>query len=176
MTIRLGDTRDRLLGCFWTEPSRAFWPAGSPLCVPGTVGTGTGMGTLGFLSSVWCVFLMFSLLSCATWPDGTASTFGVTFLALFLAELATSFFHDSDTNMECFFRLLSVLAASTAASASMMDAFLDAGDMERTVPMSAQERSRGAEDAANVDAVGAVRDEEAVGEAVTTTIGAPLTR
>lgn len=140
MTIRLGDTRDRLLDCFWTVPSLPLWTAASLFCV-GTVGTGTGIGTLGFFSSVWCVFLMFSLLSWATWMDGGASRFGVTFLALFLAELATSFFQERETNIECRLRLLSFLAASTATSASIIDAFLVAGDMERTVPMAAKERA-----------------------------------
>ena len=139
MTIRLGDSRDTELDCFWTEASLAFWVAGSLFCV-GTVGTGTGMGTLGFFSSAWCVFLLFSMLSWATWPDGTASTFGVTFLALFLAELATSFFHERDTNIEWRLRLLSALTPAAATSASMIDAFLVAGDMERTVPMAAEEK------------------------------------
>lgn len=137
ITMRRGDSREKLLGCFCTVDSLP-WTTPSPLCV-GTVGTGTGMGAFGFLSSVWCVFLLFSLLSCATawldWSSRAGSGFGVTFFALFFAELATSFFQDRDTNIECRLRLLSFLSPSPAASASMMDAFLVAGDMERTVPM-----------------------------------------
>lgn len=142
MTIRLGDTSDTLLGCFWTEDSLPFCTTDSLFCV-GTVGTGTGMGAFGFFSSVWCVFLTFSLLSWATWLDGSSrvgSGFGVTFFALFLAELATSFFQDRDTNIEWRLRLLSFFPASPATSASMIDAFLVAGDIERTVPMSARWR------------------------------------
>lgn len=177
MTILRGDTRDRLLGCFCTWESLPFWATASLFCV-GTVGTGTGMGALGFFSSFWCVFRTFSLLSCATWLDGSSragSGLGVTFLALFLAELATSFFQERDTNIECLFRLLSFLSPSPASSASAIDAFFVAGDIERTVPMTAKERAALVADAAATLPQNLLKGERRRG-AVTTTTETPFTR